>query len=715
MTDDEFRADLLAASAARAEAHQASLRDSLTSEVLERLRDAGEVPDAEPCSEALAGQQNRKLEVDAFAFDDADDSLHLFVTMRDGGIEAPAPLTLPEARNQGFGRVLGVFEQARDGWLVGNIEESRPLWALARRIQTTRPPSALRLHVLTDRPISERIREIKHNDTKDGIPVSCQIWDVTRLKRIHDAHSIRDDLFVDLADLPGGGLVALAATVGDADYDAYLTVVPGEAIADIYLRHGSRLLEGNVRTFLGRRGKINRGIATTLSTVPRRFFAYNNGIAATASSVTKVEGPSGTILLTGIADLQIVNGAQTTASLAALKREGKLPVGAVAVPMKLSVVAPTVAEELVPLISRFANSQNSVRESDFFANHPFHQRMEEISRRILAPAVGGALTRTHWYYERARGQHLNDQAGMTPSKRDQFLRQNPRSQVITKTDLAKVESCFDLLPDTACRGAEKAFVAFAEHVTGEWKEERQRSTYSDDWYRTAVARMILFRATEAIISKAPWYEGGYRAQAVAYTCARLSKLVQQNSAGGRLDYLRVWSSQSVDAVLERQILAIAEVMMSVLRSPPLAGQNISEWAKQQACRSRALEATVPVEPGFSAFALARDEAKSADREERGRQRVADGLRDVTQVIEAGAAYWQALRSFATAKRFLLPDDVSPLTIACTVPKRLPTEIQAARLLTLKQRCEAEGFQHDRGADGPAWTLDNWPGILEGTC
>ena len=70
------------------------------------------------------------------------------------------------------------------------------------------------------------------------------------------------------------------------------------------------------------------------------------------------------------------------------------------------------------------------------------------------------------------------------------------------------------------------------------------------------------------------------------------------------------------------------------------------------------------------------------------------MRDVTQVIEAGAAYWQALRSFATAKRFLLPDDVSPLTIACTVPKRLPTEIQAARLLTLKQRCEAEGFQHD---------------------
>ena len=79
MTDDEFRADLLAASAARAEAHEMGLRDGFTSEVLERLRDAGEVPDAESCAGSLAGQRSRKLEVDAFVFDDADESLHLFV------------------------------------------------------------------------------------------------------------------------------------------------------------------------------------------------------------------------------------------------------------------------------------------------------------------------------------------------------------------------------------------------------------------------------------------------------------------------------------------------------------------------------------------------------------------------------------------------------------------------------------------------------------
>jgi hypothetical protein len=632
-----------------------------------------------------------RSEVDAFAFDDADESLHLFVAVRDGGTEPPAAITLTEAREQGFGRLLGVFEQARDGWLAASIEESRPLWALARRIQTEGKPAALRLHVLTDRPMSERLREIKGDRTREGIPITFQIWDVTRLKRIHEARSVRDDLFVDLSGLPGGGLTALPAGVGADDYDAYLAVVPGEILADIYIEHGSRLLEGNVRTYLGRRGKINRGIATTLLSEPARFFAYNNGIAATASGVQKVAGSGGVVLLTGIADLQIVNGAQTTASLATLRREGKLSAGAACVPMKLSVVAPVIAESFIPRISRYANTQNTVRASDFFANHPFHQRMEEISRRILAPAVGGSLTQTHWYYERARGQHLNDQAGLTLAGKEQFLRRNPRGQVITKTDLAKVESCFDFLPDVACKGAEKAFVAFAERVTEDWKDERRRSAYGDDWYRCAVARAILFRATEALVSKASWYEGGYRAQVVAYTTARLAVLAEELSSGGRLDYLKVWSAQAAGELLERQLLAIAEAMMRVLRSPPLSGQNVSEWAKQQACRKTALEAEVPVEPGFDAFLIGKDDARSAVREDQEKQRVADGVQTVAEVMTAGAAFWSSIRVFARAKRLTTPDEEGALTVACSMPRKVPTDWQAAKLLAVRRRCEEAGF------------------------
>lgn len=693
MTDEEFRSDLLAAAASRAETHATGLREAFVAEVLERLRDAGELPDAETCPELLTGQHARRLELDAFAYDDADDSLHLFIAVHDGGELMPPNIALTEARTQGFVRLLGFFQQARDGWITKNTEESRPLWALARRIETGGKPAALRLNILTDRLVSERLREIPGEATREGVPVTFQIWDITRLKRIHEARNVRDDLFVDFSFLAGGGLAALPAAEGAGDYDAYLTVIPGETLADIYIRHGSRLLEGNVRTFLGRRGNINRGIANTLAKEPARFFAYNNGIAATASSVSSVPGPGRTVVLAGVTDLQIVNGAQTTASLATLYREGKLPPSTVFVPMKLSVVKPDVAAELIPSISRYANSQNSVRASDFFANHEFHRRMEEISRRILAPTIGGSQVQTHWYYERARGQHLNDQAGMTEARKDQFLRRNPRHQLITKTDLAKVENCFDLLPDIASKGAEKSFTEFAERVTKEWTDDRRKSLYGDDWYRGAVARMILFRATEALVSNAPWYEGGYRAQIVAYATARLSTLAQAQSEGGRLDYAKIWAAQASGGVLERQLLSISEAMMKVLRSPPHAGQNISEWAKQQACRKTALETDVAVDPEMDRFLIGKSDTRAAEREQRGTQRVTQGLAAVTEVIAIGAEEWRTIRTFAQQRRLLLPDDERALEIAGAMPRYIPSDKQGERLLTVLQRCREAGFEH----------------------
>ncbi len=258
-----------------------------------------------------------------------------------------------------------------------------------------------------------------------------------------------------------------------------------------------------------------------------------------------------------------------------------------------------------------------------------------------------------------------------------------------------MESCFDSLPDVACKGSEKAFVAFAERVTEDWKDERKRETYSDDWYRGAVARVILFRATEGLVSKSSWYEGGYRAQIVAYAVARLAALASELSGGGRLDYLKVWATQAAGQVLERQLLLIAEAMMQVLRSPPLAGQNISEWAKQQACRRTALSSAVRVEEGFDALLLGKDDAKAAVRDDRERQRVTNGMQAVTEVVASGGAFWVSIRAFAQAKRLTTPEDEGALAVACAIPRKVPQDWQAARLLTVKRRCEEAGFAATR--------------------
>jgi hypothetical protein len=295
-------------------------------------------------------------------------------------------------------------------------------------------------------------------------------------------------------------------------------------------------------------------------------------------------------------------------------------------------------------------------------------------------------------YERARGQHLNDQAGLTTARRNQFLLLNPRRQVFTKTDLAKVECCFNLEPDVACKGAEKAFVAFAERVSKEWSDESRRAIYGNDWFKSAVARVILFRAAEASTSKAAWYEGGYRAQIVAYTCASLAKLALDQEGSGGPDYIKVWGQQSAGDALERQIVKISEAMARILQNPPLAGQNVSEWAKQQACRRTALETRVPVVKGLEDWIVTTDDKRATRREQRTIRLIDRGLGSVKEVLSHDSKYWESLRGFRRTKRILLLDEEKALVATCQIPNVVPTDKQATRLLHLVDRAVNAGWR-----------------------
>ena len=96
-------------------------------------------------------------------------------------------------------------------------------------------------------------------------------------------------------------------------------------------------MEQNVRSFLQARAKVNRGIRTTIISEPSRFFAYNNGITATAQEVETIENNIG-LQIIRIKDLQIVNGGQTTASLFHTRRKDKASLEKIFVQMKLSVI-----------------------------------------------------------------------------------------------------------------------------------------------------------------------------------------------------------------------------------------------------------------------------------------------------------------------------------------------------------------------------------------
>ena len=236
--------------------------------------------------------------------------------------------------------------------------------------------------------LSTRVRDWPVGDVA-GIPTESHIWDINRFHQVQESKSGRDELEVDFTAVVPGGLPCLHASVPSDAYGAYLCVIPGNVLAEIYDRFGSRLLEGNVRSFLGTRGRTNKAIRKTVSLEPTMFFAYNNGIAATASAATVIADATG-LRLTHVTDLQIVNGGQTTATLAGAMTDKESGLAQTFVQMKLSVLPAETSGKYIPLIARYANSQNRVSDADFFSNHEFHRRIELIAKALRAPAVGRA-------------------------------------------------------------------------------------------------------------------------------------------------------------------------------------------------------------------------------------------------------------------------------------------------------------------------------------
>jgi hypothetical protein len=660
---------------------------AFVSVAVSHLADAGELSDFEYCHFRGTGSRRRSLAVDGYSFDDADGSARLLVADWSGKFSESA-LTQTEVTTL-VGRVRAFVEDAVNGKLHTDLEPASSPFGLASELFARSSSIArYRIYVISDRQLSARIRDWPEEEI-GGTPVEVHIWDLSRFHRVISSRTGRDDLEIDFTEYHRGGIPCLAASVEAQDYKAYLCVLPGDALARLYETYGSRLLEGNVRSFLALKGRVNKGIRTTILNEPSMFFAYNNGIAATASSVS-VQSSSRGLSLVSANDLQIVNGGQTTASLALARQKDRSELDGIFVQMKLSVVPEEKAGEAIPLIAKYANTQNKVSEADFFSNHEFHRRMEQISRRVWAPAVGGAQHETHWFYERARGQFANETLKMTKSERARFLTQNPRSQLIVKTDLAKVENSARGLPHIVSLGAQKNFVAFATWVGAEW--ERSDAQFNDEYFRRFVVRTILFRTTEGLVSKQSWYQGGYRANIVAYAIAKLFQIIERSCRGRELDYSTIWSRQSATPALEAQLVSVAKSVAEVIANPPAPFQNVTEWAKKKFCWEKVESLDLRLTPRF--IAELGDDAtnRRLEAEARREQGESSRIEAYVTVVDLGGPYWKRLAEWVRNQRFASEEQYRLLTVAERIPLAMPNEKQSIKLLELRDRALIEGFR-----------------------
>lgn len=378
------------------------------------------------------------MRVDGFWFND-EGVLDLFVADFDSR-DTLASLSRTEV-GAVFKRLTNFFEASVNKGLADKLEVTSPGYGLARQISDRKDTIRhLNLILFSERILSEKIQGIPDTELA-GVTATHHIWDISRLHRQRSSRSHKEPLDLNFEQMFGKGIACLPAHLGTDAYQSYLMVMPAEVLATLYERFGARLLEQNVRTFLQARGNVNQGIRATILNEPGMFFAYNNGITATAQSVETGMTDSG-LAITRVVDLQIVNGGQTTASLFHTRKRDKADLSQIFVQLKLSVIDSLQSETVVPRISEYANTQNRVNAADFFSNHPFHVRMEGFSRRIWAPAQKGIQRETRWFYERARGQYADAQSKLTPAEQRRFKAEHPKPQMFTKTDLAKFENAW---------------------------------------------------------------------------------------------------------------------------------------------------------------------------------------------------------------------------------------------------------------------------------
>jgi hypothetical protein len=683
---NDFRTDFLNEAASWASSDLNFRHSSFVEVAVTHLEDAGEVADFEACYFRRPGIGRRALAIDGYAFDEADASLRVFVANPSFAEAAPS-LTQTEASTL-LGRLRAFLEEAVTGRLEPELEISSAEYGFAQEVRRRFPEvSRIRAYLLSDAVLSSRARDWPEAEV-EGVPVEFHVWDIARFHRLHESRSGRDDLAIDLSVLVDGGLPCIEAGTDSDDYAAYLCVVPGRVLAEMYEEYGSRLLEANVRSFLTIKGRVNKGIRNTILHDASSFFAYNNGIAATASKVTIEDGDHG-LRLVNATDLQIVNGGQTTASIASAHLNDHASLDHVFVPMKLSVIAPEKSGEMIPWISRFANSQNRVNDADFFANHDYHRRLQEISRRLWAPARPGTQHETHWFYERARASYMNETAVLSPAKKRRFMEINPRNQVITKTELAKSENAWAERPNVVSKGAQKNFLDFADRITKEWDADPDR--FNEHYFRSVVCRVVLFRKTEEIVSAQPWFGGGYRPNVVAYTLARLARLIDDDGAKRRLDVDAIWLRQGTTPAIDAQLTLIAKAMNDVITWAERRVQNITEWAKQSDCWERARTSPVDLLPELAAELCESERVVTAARAAKTLQHLDSGIGAQAQVVELGSAYWTGAWTWAQQHRLIGPEEDRLMRQAAGFGHGLPTDWQSVKLLDLKKRLELEGL------------------------
>lgn len=749
MDYQEYKEDFLNTLRADSAHSGTDTEDEFLNHTLDLLMDFNELDSPEMTGMGdKKGKSGRLMRADGYCIDETDHSLILLISDFQDSRE-PDKLTRTRV-DELYWRLYYFLDEVCNGNISTYFDDSDDVLKISdyirRRMNAERDDPQLvlkvKFYILTNKELDTRLlntnllettisntrgKKKRAKTTKkikkenfNGKPLEIALWYPERFFEMENSNN-NEPIVIDVAEDYGcNGIPCIKGNIGDnLDYEAYIAIIPGKLLADIYIENGSRVLEGNVRAFLGTGGSksVNSGIRRTINTDPTKFFTYNNGIATTASDV-ETNFVDGQLYITKIVDLQVINGGQTTASLAeAVLKKTNTDLKGIYVPMKLTVIDDRESEDengirfydaMVQSIAKFANSQNKVTAADLFSNDPFHIQMEQMSKRYLAPP-GQCAVPTGWYYERSRKKYKQEQIKLSKDSQKRFQSKFPKSQVITKEQLAMyITTVFSLRPDIVSKGKNWTMKAFGTEISEIYKKNKE--AFNEFYFKKCICTAIIYRTVDNYLethkdsARKPtgfWYKtGGYKLNIVPYS---ISKIISSIPEGLSLDWTQIWNKQAISTAFMREIEIVTKMTNDFICDSN--GVIVTEYCKKLSTwedfRDKILYSP---SADFLSELISTAEVKEYEHNAKSNKKEDNNLKNIMAIIDRGADYWQNLVRIAQNNRIsvsyqeltsikqLIDMSVTgklPITPSGKVPSKVTKAVQMA--LTLEDKLKTEGL------------------------
>jgi hypothetical protein len=677
--------------------------ESFFTVVTEKLSEAGILDNVEYC---LYKNTQKGIRLDGYCWNELERTLCGIVTHLSSGPEELDVLTNSELTKI-CNRPQRFFEDSSQSRIQANMDPSSPGFMATEFLQGIGDQILkYRIVLITDFLLSSRIKNIKIGSI-NNINTSIEVWDLERLHSLAISSSQSEPFSVD-EELFNGGLPVFPTESASEKVKSYMGVMPAKILSNIYDTYGQRLLESNVRTFLDFRSGVNKGLRRSLLLEPENFFAYNNGITVTADSAElKREGE--TVLIKSLKNMQIVNGGQTTAAIyfsprekGAIKSEkGDIPFSSIdlnriAVQMKLTVFDTDdqdFIDEYKSSISQYANSQNSVQQSDLVSNHPFHMAVERLSRQILMPAGENGIAQK-WFYERTRGQYSTKLRALGSQGKKKYELEYPKSKLFTKTDLAKYENTFRMRPHIVKKGAQNNLKALGAEIIREYEASPEQ--FEAGFYKDLIAKAIIFKTTDSSVRTSYWYkeEGGLKAEAVTFSIALLrSKLIERKED---INLDKIFKEQSLSNSMIDTLVEIARIVRKNISDSYFRGGtgNPSEFCKSENGWKRIQAIEIDLSTLDSTDIIGKRDLEDRKKEIENLNKTSKSLTDYEQILNKGESYWKALATNNLKTSSLSDIRVSiPMKCAQMIGGRaMLSDKQMKAAIRISNESEASGFE-----------------------